>query len=215
MFTDHQLQLRERFLAAPVAPAPAPWRPVFRPGPAVRIGGLLGIGFAADPVTGRDLVMIVSQDGHGVLDGATGAVLARDRDPDPDVCDPTGPFLTCPGLGPLAGLQVRIAGLYGGGLHATTADGWTLDVVSPDWPHQRVLLSTDGGLCHGPAGGCWWHIHHATHATLRTAGFSPSGRTLAIATSADLTLLTRADTSSEPNGHKTNGHGHPRATSRA
>ncbi|TDC66955.1 hypothetical protein [Streptomyces hainanensis] len=193
MFTDYQLQLRERFLSASVCAAPSPWRPVFRPGPTIPIGGLLGIGFTADPATGRDLVMVVSQDGHGVLDATDGTLLARDRAPDPDICDPTGPYLTCPGLGPLAGIQVRIAGLFGGGLHATTLDGWTLDVVSPDWPHQRVLLSTDGGLCHGPAGGCWWHIHHITGTALRTAGFSPSGHTLAIATSSDLTLLTRSE----------------------
>jgi hypothetical protein len=194
-FSEHQQQLRERFLAAPVAPAPAPWRPVFHPETAIPIGGLLGIGFAPDPASGHDLLMVVSQGGgHGLFDTTTGKLLARDRDPDPDICEPTGPHLTVPGLGPLAHTAIPIAGLYGGGLHTTTSDGWTLDVVSPDWPHQRVLLSTDGGLCHGPANTThWWHIHHATHATLRTTGFSPTGTTLAIATSADLTLLTRAD----------------------
>ncbi|RBM16486.1 hypothetical protein [Streptomyces sp. PT12] len=192
MFTDYEVQLRERFLAAPVSPAPAPWRPVFHPRPTVPIGGLLGIGFAPDPAAGHDLVMVVSQGGHGVFDTTTGKLRARDRDPDPDVSDPVGPLLTCPGLGPLAGAQIRIAGLHGGGLHATTDDGWSLDVVSPDWPHHRVLLSTDGGLCHGPAGGVWWHIHHTSHAPLRTAGFSPTGHTLAVATATDLTLLTRA-----------------------
>ncbi|MDT0308360.1 hypothetical protein RM780_15525 [Streptomyces sp. DSM 44917] len=190
-FSDHERQLRERFLAAPLAPAPPPWRPAFRPYPAMPIGGLLGIGFAAHPETGADLVMVVSVGGHGLFDAATGTLLARDRDPDPDIAEPAGPDLTCPGLGPLAGTPIRIAGLHGGGLHATTDDGWTLDVVSPDWPHHRILLSTDGGLCHGPTGGCWWHIHHTTHTTLRTTGFSPTGHTLAIATSGDLTLLTR------------------------
>ncbi|WP_079032082.1 hypothetical protein [Streptomyces specialis] len=192
MFTEYEVQLRERFLAAPVSPAPAPWHPVFGPAaPAIRIGGLLGIGFARHPETGHDLVMVVSLDGHGLFDAATGARLARDRDPDPGTTDPTGPHLTCPGLGPLTGTPIPIAGLHGGGLHATTDDGWTLDVVSPDWPHHRVLLSTDGGLYHGPAGGDWWHIHHTTHAPLRTFGFSPTGRTLAVATSTDLMVLSR------------------------
>jgi hypothetical protein len=192
MFTEHQRQLRERFLAAPVSPAPPPWRPVYHPAPSIPIGGLLGIGFAPDPVTGEDLLMVVSQGGHGVINTTTGKILARDRDPDPDISEPTGPHLTVPGIGPLADRQVGIAGLHGGGLHTTTSDGWTLDVVSPDWPHHRILLSTDGGLYHGPTGTHWWHIHHATDSPLRTCGFSPSGRTLAIATSADLTLLTRA-----------------------
>ncbi|WP_049578678.1 hypothetical protein [Streptomyces sp. SBT349] len=191
MFTEYEVQLRDRFLAAPLSPAPAPWRPAFHPRLATPIGGLLGIGFASDPGSGQDLVMVVSQGGHGVFDTTTGKLVARDRDPDPDISDPAGPHLTCPGLGPLAGTPVRIAGLHGGGLHATTDDGWSLDVVSPDWPHHRILLSTDGGLCHGPAGGVWWHIHHTSHSPLRTAGFSPTGHTLAVATSTDLTILTR------------------------
>ncbi|MFR9724535.1 hypothetical protein ACL02R_14425 [Streptomyces sp. MS19] len=187
MFTEHQQQLRERFLAAPVSAAPPPWRQVL----ATAIGGLLGVGFGTDPDSGRELLMVVSLTGHGVLDTATGALLARDRDPDPDVSEPTGPHLTCPGLGPLAGGHIRIAGVHGGGLHSTTADGWTVDVVSPDWPHHRVLLSRDGGLYHGPTGGHWWLIHRTTHAPLRTTGFSPTGTSLAIATSTTLTLLTR------------------------
>ena len=187
MFTEYQQQLRERFLAAPVSPAPPPWRRVLHTG----IDGLLGVGFGTDPATGHEALMVVSAGGHGLLDTRTGALLARDRAPDPDVLEPSGPCLTCPGLGPLAGTQVPIAGLHGGGLHAMTEDGWTLDVVSPDWPHHRVILSADGGLCHGPAGGDWWHIHHATHTSMRATGFSPTGACLVIATSSDLTLLTR------------------------
>lgn len=194
MFTEHQQQLRERFLAAPVSPAPQPWRPVFRPEATIRIGGLLGVGFAPHPATRRDLLMVVSHDGHGLFDATTGALLARDRDPDPADSEPSGPLLTVRGIGPLADVPIPIAGLHGGGLHTTTSDGWTVDVVSPDWPHQRVLLSTDGGLCHGRSGTHWWHIHHATDAALRAAGFSPSGHTLAVATDTTLTLLTRAPT---------------------
>jgi hypothetical protein len=86
-----------------------------------------------------------------------------------------------------------IAGLFGGGLHATTGDGWTIDVVSPEWPHDRVLLSADGGSYDGPPGGTWWHIFDANYSELRAAGFSPSGQTLAVATISDLTLWTRAE----------------------
>lgn len=82
-------------------------------------------------------------------------------------------------------------GLFGGGLHTTTRDGWSVDVVSPEWPHDRVILSTDGGIHEGPGGGTWWHVFHCDHSELRAAGFSPSGLTLAVATSGDLTLWTR------------------------
>lgn len=54
--------------------------------------------------------------------------------------------------------------LCGGGLHTTTGDGWILEVVVSAWPHERVLLSRDGGLPHrGPYGERWWHIFHSDH----------------------------------------------------
>ncbi|GLF99177.1 hypothetical protein [Streptomyces yaizuensis] len=201
MFSEYQERLRERCLAAPVVPAPEPWRPLpgppAAPGvPGYAVGGLTGIGFAVHPTTGHDLVMVVSGAGHGLFDAVTGERLARDRDPDPETDSPEDhPDLVCPGLGPIAGVPVRIAGLYGGGPHTGTSDGWSLDVVSPDWPHHRVLLSRGGGgLYREPAGRTWWHVFHSRHSELRTAGFSPSGDTLAVATSSDLTLWTRRPT---------------------
>lgn len=190
MLSVYQQELRERFLSAPAMPAPEPWHMVLdRSTP---IGGLLGIGFAVDPASGHDLVMVVSHDGHGLFDATTGAKIARDRDPDPESSMPDATTeLSCPGLGPVAGTRVRIAGLFGGGLHLTTADGWTVEAVAPDWPHHRVLLSADGGLCRGPAGRNWWHIFYADYSELRAVGFSPSGHTLAVATSSDLTLWAR------------------------
>ena len=135
--------------------------------------------------------MVVSHSGHGLFDASIGVKIARDPAPDPEHCTSSEPDLTCPGIGPLAGVRVPIAGLFGGGLHTTTEDGWTIQVVSPDWPHHRVVLSTDGGLCRGPAGEHWWHVFHADYSELRAAGFSPTGRTLAVATSSDITLWAR------------------------
>ncbi|MDD9377267.1 hypothetical protein M8Z33_11380 [Streptomyces sp. ZAF1911] len=188
--TEYQQKLRERYLAAPVMRAPEPWQPVLdRRTP---IGGLLGIGFAVHPDSGHDLVMVVSNDGHGLFDAATGEKIARDRDPDLDTSTPdASPDLSCPGFGPIAGSRVHIAGLFGGGLHSTTPDAWTLDVVHPDWPHGRVILSVDGGAHEGPPGGTWWHVLHSRYSEFRAACFSPSGLTLAVATSSDLTLWVR------------------------
>ncbi|MFJ6728510.1 hypothetical protein ACIQPQ_26800 [Streptomyces sp. NPDC091281] len=187
--TPYQRTIRERLLAAPVVAAPAPWERVA----VVAVGGLLGIGFASLPEDGRDLVMVVSTTGHGLLDAVTGERIARDREPDPDEETPdTAPDLTCPGLGPVAGQRVHIAGLHGGGLHSGTADGWSLDVVTPAWPHERVLLSHGGAPYAGPHGDGWWHVFHSGHSEFRAAGFSPSGRTVAVATSSDVTLWTRA-----------------------
>ncbi|WP_310719462.1 hypothetical protein [Streptomyces lydicus] len=185
----YQRAVRERLLAAPVVPAPEPWQSVaFAP-----VGGLLGIGFASHPEDGRDLVMVVSQDGHGLFDAVTGEKIARDREPDPEDETPDStPDLSCPGLGPITGSRVHIAGLFGGGLHTTTADGWCLEVATPAWPNDRVLLSRDGGLPHsGPHGERWWHIFHSNYSEFRATGFSPSGQTLAVATSSDISLWTR------------------------
>lgn len=199
MITEYQRTLRDRLLAAPVVPAPHPWRPVFAPygdsgvPPCAAVGGLLGIGFATDPGTGHDLVMVVSHDGHGLFDAVTGEKIARDRDPDPEHSTPdTAPDLTCPGFGPIAGNRVHIAGLFGGGLHSGTADRWDVEVETPEWPNQRVLLSHGGKQFHNSAhGDGWWHILHSSYSTFRAAGFSPSGETLAVATSSDVTLWTR------------------------
>src|ERR1044072_4160711 len=121
--SPYQRDLRDRLASTPVLPAPAPWRPVFDSCAAV--GGLLGIGFATHPDSGHDLVMVVSTAGHGLFDAVTGEKVARERDPDAESSTPdAAEDLTCPGLGPIADRRVHIAGLFVGGLHATTADGW-------------------------------------------------------------------------------------------
>ncbi|MCX5374400.1 hypothetical protein OG613_09270 [Streptomyces sp. NBC_00015] len=187
----YQQAIRRRLLAAPVIPAPEPWRRVaYTP-----VGGLLGVGFVSHPGTGHDLVMVVSHDGHGLIDAVSGEKIARDRDPAPEGSTPDGASdLSCPGLGPVAGSRVRIAGLFGGGLHTTTADGWSSEVVVPAWPRERVLLSRDGGMPYrGAHGERWWHIFHSDFSELRAAGFSPSGQTITVATSSDVSIWTRAD----------------------
>lgn len=192
MLSEYQVELRDRFLTASQVAPPAPWAPV--PGGLMAIGGLLGIGFGIHPDTGHDLVMVVSHDGHGLFDAVTGEKIARDRDPDPETSTPEdSPDLACPGLGPLSGTRVQIAGLFGGGLHSTSGDGWCLDVVAPEWPDERVLLSVGGDIYRGEPGVDWWHVFDSAHSTLRAAGFSPSGRTLAVATSSDLTLWAKPD----------------------
>lgn len=191
LLSDYEQRLRDHFLAAPVEPAPAPWKSVSAG--RIPVGGLLGIGFAIHPDNGHDLVMVVSSNGHGLFDAVTGEKIVRDHDPDADTSTPDySRDLTCPGLGPIAGTPVHIAGLFGGGLHHTTRDGWCLEVVSPDWPNDRVLLSADGGIYKGPPGQGWWHIFHSNYSTFRAAGFSSSGLTLAVATGSDLTIWCRS-----------------------
>jgi hypothetical protein len=182
--------LRARFRDAAVSAAPEPWR---RPDTAphgIAVGGLAGVGFTPHPDTGVDLVMVASSQGRAVFDCASGARLARDRDADYD--EPTGRDLSCAGIGLLAGTRVRIAGLFGGGLHRGTPDGWTLDVVAPDWPAERVILCRPfQDLYAPPDRGGWQVIHDETVCELRAVGFSPSGATLVIASSCHVSLFVR------------------------
>ncbi|HEX5907007.1 MAG TPA: hypothetical protein VFY56_08310 [Propionibacteriaceae bacterium] len=83
-------------------------------------------------------------------------------------------------------------GSSGSGLHATTGDGWAIYVVAPEWPKERILLSSDGDIYRGSVGADRWHIFHSDYSELRAAGFSLSGRTLVVATSSDITLWHRA-----------------------
>nr|BFE60513.1 hypothetical protein GCM10020063_050390 [Dactylosporangium thailandense] len=188
--SDYQRGLRTRFLQAQVVPPPQPWTPAASH--CTPVGGLQGVGFAVDPASHRDLLLVTSIDGHGLFDTVTGQKLARDRDPYPDLPCPDED-LSCPGLGPIAGVPVRIAGLHGGGLHTGTQDGWVVDTVSPDWPSERVVLSRDGNPNSGEEGSTWWLIFHSTYSELRAVGFSPSGNTLVVATSSDVTIWAREE----------------------
>ncbi|MEU9041613.1 MULTISPECIES: hypothetical protein [unclassified Kitasatospora] len=185
--TPYQQHLRDRILAAEVTAPPEPWRPVGRG--LIPVGGLLGIGFAVHPESGHDLVLTVSSGGHGLFDAVTGLKVARDYDPEED---PDGPDLCCPGLGQVSDVRIPVAGTWGGGLHTSAEGGWHVEVTAPEWPHHRVLLATGRGPWQGEHAECWWHVFNSGWSTLRAAGFSPTGRTLAVATSSDLTLWTRA-----------------------
>ena len=74
----------------------------------------------------------------------------------------------------------------------------------------------DGGdIYRGSAGEQWWHIFHADYSELRAAGFSPSGRSLVVATSSDITLWTRTTPDDPGPGHARNRLSTPTADVRA
>lgn len=183
--TSYQDQLRARFRVAPLQPPPAPWQPLTP----IAVGGLSCVGFGAVPESHDDLLLVVSSNGRGLFECSTGTRIARD--PDPDAGWPDTNELVHEGIGPISGVAVPMAGLWGGGLHTTTPDGWTVDVVAPDWPVESVTLSLNGSPYRGEAGSSWWHVHREASCELRAVGFSPSGKTLVIASSCTLTFFTR------------------------
>lgn len=86
-----------------------------------------------------------------------------------------------------------MAGLYGGGLPVTTRDGWTAEAVYLDWLSPLALLVAPGASLFDVRDGhepeIWWVGEGAGE--FRAWGFSPTGRTLILATSADVTLFRR------------------------
>lgn len=152
------------------------------------IGGLIGVGFAED----RDLLLVLSVDGRGVIDCATGSKVARDRSPD---CSGDAGWhhesrLKAVGIGPLADVTVRVAGLHGGGLPTCTEDGWRVE--------SFVFDPCDPDLVLVPPGATFWAPNApltrlaAGAGELRAFGFSYTGKSLVIATSADVTIFYRS-----------------------
>jgi hypothetical protein len=157
-----------------MSPLAAPWLQV-----AVHpIGGLLQVGYGE----GSDLLLVVSSDGRGVFDCQTGQKIAHDRSDASTFFDPVQ--LMVDGIGPLAGQSIRTAGLHGGSLLSTTSDGWTLETQIGRRSIRRVILSGPSDFqptCVGDDAVC----------ELRAFGFSETGKSFVIATTADLTICTR------------------------
>jgi len=135
------------------------------------VGGLTEVGFAAG-----SLLLQVSHQGRGVVDLASGELLARDR-------QETGAWFDAArraalGIGPLDGAWIGACGLAGGQLPGATADGWHAGIsgghVTVSAPGRQPLLVSETE-------------------EIRAAGFSPDGTTFIIATSPGLAIYRRGD----------------------
>jgi hypothetical protein len=178
--------LQERFKFLEELPIqrtlPAPWKAsgVFA------VGGLTEVGFADS----SDLILCISSSGRGVFDCTTGSRLARDE---------STAFgfdlgnLVATGIGPLAGRQIRTAGLSGGGLASSTRDGWNVERHPFSFPDEELFVCPPGQTM------LWTRAGETANLTklggfvtaLRAFGFSPTGRAFVIATSSDLMIFVR------------------------
>jgi hypothetical protein len=135
------------------------------------VGGLTEVGFAGEP-----LLLVVSHQGRGVVDLASGELLARDR-------HETGAWFDAArgaarGIGPLDGAWIAVCGLAGGRLPDATADGWHARVTG-----DRVTVSAPGRQ----------PLQVNGSEQVRAFGFSPEGTTFVIATSPGLAIYRRED----------------------
>lgn len=146
---------------------PSTWRKVAY----LAVGGLTEVGFAGGP-----LLLVVSHQGRGVVDLASGELLARDRHEAGAWYDAArGAVL---GIGPLDGTWIGVCGLAGGRLPDATADGWQArasgDCVTVSAPGRQLLQVSESE-------------------EVRACGFSPDGATFVIAASPGVAIYRRED----------------------
>lgn len=167
-----------------ISALPAPWNNRTY----VAVGGLTNIGFADE----SDLLICMSSTGLGVFDCLTGVRLARDDSTDFDF--DAGNLLVS-GIGPLEGKRIRTAGISGGGLASGTYDGWGIERHPFAFPDEELFV--------GPPGQTMLWTQHGAQTRLyklggfvtevRAFGFSPTGRSLVVATSSDVLMYARAE----------------------
>lgn len=149
------------------APMDQTWRKIA----VLAVGGLTEVGFAP----GSDHLLVVSHQGRGLLDCRTGERVARDDDEGFGWFDSARRVARA--IGPLAGLEIEVAGLSGGVLPTATPDGWRAEAVA------------GGVVLTGPGGD---RLEVDDPEDLRAFGFSPDGRFLVVASSPTLHLYGRA-----------------------
>jgi hypothetical protein len=174
--------IRRQIRTTPLAAPPSPWRVsgVFA------VPQLDAIGFDRD----SELLLVLSRDGRGVIDCATGEKIARKSGTQHDA-KPTH-LLQAKGIGPLEHTDIVIAGRKGGGLPRATHDGWSLELVTLEWPTQEVLLVPPGSalfVCHEDEDARFVRIE--SDPEIHACGFSYSGDSLVIAAGDDLTIYHR------------------------
>ncbi len=180
--SEQAFDVRQRVERLQTEPAPAPWtEPVV-----LAVGGLVAVGLSED---GR-YCLTVSHTGRSVIDLATGEKVARNRDDDLDAfLSESGTVAT--GIGPLDGLSVPVAGLYGGGLAPSSPDDWLVLNVSPELGEERIVLQAPGANIYSSFRGLTQLAAPITE--VRAVGFTSDGATLVLATSSDLHIWRRIE----------------------
>ena len=146
----------------------------------IAVGGLVCIGFSNK---NKNEVLVSSSSGRGVIDCNTGNKLERDNE-EYGGLDETG--LYCQGIGSLAGENISMAGIYGGGLPLTNRQGDSLEIASPNWPEIDLILCQNHktALVEGHQSSC--SVIISEH--LRAYGFSWCGNYIIAATGSEFDI---------------------------
>jgi hypothetical protein len=182
--TEHERAILRDALSLEESSPPHPWR---------RAAFLAGGGLIAAGWDMAENVLLVSHSGFSVAT-PSGLQLVRDRDTERAYKALSTDSLTfeVPGHNQ----TVRVFGTNGGDGSHVAADGWSVEVVQPQWPRARVILRPPAG----PGAGQRSYFEGATrlglegldlHDWLRT-GFSPSGTNLLVVSSSGCIIFSRA-----------------------
>lgn len=178
---SHTTELNDRLRRIKIERVLPPWQRTVH-----AVGGLTEVGY----VPATDLLLTVTSTGRGLFDCISGQRVSRDYTPpeDGDWYDETG--LSAQGIGPAEAHLVRLAGLHGGGLPRAARDGWSLELVAPDWPLQRIIIEPPSRsvLIQQFADGC--AAIEEDH-EIRAFGFSETGRSFVVAVAHSLMIYSR------------------------
>lgn len=177
---EHLKPLKEKLLSLRIGQVPDPWKLVA----AIAVGGLRSVGFDRE----SENLSVVSSQGRGVVDCLTGKKVARD-------CEEFYEHetsLEAQGIGILSDREIRMSGLFGGGLPIITEDGWQIECVTLKWPEQMlILLPSKSGLYGSVTGHSDTMTKIFEDSCIRAYGFSYSGKSFVIATTIDVTVFAR------------------------
>lgn len=180
MLKNHLDPLKKKLRALHQVAPPSPWRQVAT----IAVGGLRSVGFDRN----SELLLVISSAGRGVIDCRTGTKVARDYNEYYE----HEQFLEAEGIGPLQGQTVRISGLLGGGLPVSTLDGWSVELVSLDWPVTDILLVEPSSFLYGSLYGKPAIFHKiGAESELCACGFSYIGNSLVVASPSDVAIFSR------------------------
>jgi len=179
---SHTKELNDRLRRLKIEMVSSPWRRF----PDQGVGGLTEIGYVPD----SDMLLAVTSTGRGLFDCLSGQRVARDRTPVEEGTwyDEVG--LVAKGIGSAEEQLIRLAGLHGGGLRRSARDGWSLELVAPDWPLQSIIIQPPGHcvLIERFADGC---AKIEEDYEIRAFGFSDTGKSFVIAMSHSLLIFSR------------------------
>lgn len=147
------------------------------------VGGLLSIGFSKIQ---SHILLVVSSSGRSLIDCNSGNKIERDYE-EYEGLDKWN--LTCKGIGELKDEVIAICGLNGGALPQSNSAGESLEVVSPNWPEQDLILCREHkcALIDGHQKFC--NKIYSEH--IRGFGFSWCGNYIVAACGSDFDLWKR------------------------